>query len=133
MPELATNVIAGKLLLVSAALALLMSCGDNVHVQPMVHIPRGMRAVSIISDISVSRGDHVDVLVVGKGQETNTVLENVEVAGAEKESGVVTFLVSPDDAQRVTDAGEQGKFRLRLWKSDALPRRGPPSGPPNFR
>jgi hypothetical protein len=46
------------------------------------------------------------------------VLENVEVAAAEKESGVVTFLVSPDDAQRVMDAGEQGEFRLRLWKSN---------------
>jgi Flp pilus assembly protein CpaB len=63
-------------------------------------------------------GDHVDVLIAGKGQEITTVLENVEVAAAEKESGVVTFLVSPDDAQRVMDAGEQGEFRLRLWKSN---------------
>jgi Flp pilus assembly protein CpaB len=118
MPILSTNVIIGKLLLVSAALALLVSCGDNVHVVPVVQIPRGMRAVSVISDISVAPGDHVDVLVSGKGHETNTVLENVEIAAADKESGVVTFLVSPDDAQRVMDAGEQGKFRLRQWKSD---------------
>jgi Flp pilus assembly protein CpaB len=120
MPKLATNVIVGKLLLVCAVLALLLSCGDNVHVVPMVRIPPGMRGLSIpINEgISVVPGDHVDVLVVGKGQETKTVLENVEVAAAEKESGVVVFLVSPDDAQRVTDAGEQGKFRLRLWKSN---------------
>jgi Flp pilus assembly protein CpaB len=118
MPKLATNVIVGKLLPVSAALALLMSCGDKAQVVPRVQIPRGMRAVSVRSNIAVAPGDHVDVLVVGKGQETNTVLENVEVAAAEKESRVVTLLVSPDDAQRVTDALEHGKFRLLLGKSD---------------
>ena len=118
MPKLATNVIVGKLLLVSTAVALLISCGDKAQVMPRVQIPPGMRGLTIRIDegISVVPGDHVDVLVVGKGQETNTVLENAEVAAAE--SGVVTFLVSPDDAQKVTDAGEQGKFRLRLWKSD---------------
>lgn len=118
MPKPATNAIVGKLLLVSAVLALLMSCGDNVHVVPMVHIPRGMRAVTLISYISVSPGDHVDVLVVGKAQGTRIVVENVEVAAAEKEIGEVTFLVSPDDAQKVASAGEHGDIRLRLWKSN---------------
>lgn len=120
MEKLTTNIIVAKLLVVSAAVALLTSCGDKAQVVPMVRIPPGMRGLTIrISEgISVVPADHVDVLVVGKGQETNTVLENVEVAAAEKESGIVTFLVSPDDAQRVTDAGEQGKFRLRPEKSD---------------
>jgi Flp pilus assembly protein CpaB len=118
MTKLATNIIVGKLLLVSAAVALLTSCGDKTQVVPRVQIPRGMRAVSVRSNVAVAPGDHVDVLVVGKGQKTNTVLENVEIAAAEKESGVVTLLVSPDDAQKVTDAGEQGKLRLRLWKSN---------------
>jgi Flp pilus assembly protein CpaB len=120
MPKLATNVIVGKLLLMCVVLALLLSCGDSVHVVPMVQIPAGMRGLAIHIDegTSVVPGDHVDVLVVGKGQETNTVLENVEVAAAEEEYGIVTFLVSPDDAQKVTKAGEQGRFRLRLWKSN---------------
>src|ERR1700694_2792205 len=100
MEKLATNVIVGKLLLVSAVLAWLISCGDKAQVVPRVQIPRGMRAVSVRSNIAVAPGDHVDMLIVGKGQQTNTVLENVEVATAEKESGVVTFLVSPDDAQK---------------------------------
>jgi hypothetical protein len=117
MTKLATNVIVGKLLLVSAALGWFMSCGDNVHVVPMVPIPRGMRAVSLISDIPVAVGDRVDVLVVAEGQETKTVLENAEVAAADKESGIVMFLLSPGDAAKVTDAGQTGKFRLRLWKS----------------
>lgn len=117
MTKLATNIIVGKLLLVSAV-ALLTSCGDKTQVVPRVQIPRGMRAVSVRSNVAVAPGDHVDVLVVGKGQETNTVLENVEIAVAEKEGGVVTLLVSPDDAQKVTDACEQGKIRLRLWKSN---------------
>ena len=115
MEKLTTNVIVAKLLV---AVALLTSCGDKAQVVLRVQIPRGMRAVSVRSNIAVAPGDHVDVLVVGKGQQTNTVLENVEVAAAEKESGIVTFLVSPDDAQKVTNAGEQGKFRLRLWKSN---------------
>lgn len=120
MPELATHIIGSKSLLVCAVVVLLVSCGDNVQVVPKVRIPPGMRGLSVRIDegISVVPGDHVDVLVAGKGQEITTVLENVEVAAAEKESGVVTFLVSPDDAQRVMDAGEQGEFRLRLWKSN---------------
>ncbi len=118
MPKPATNVIVFRPLLVCIVLVSLLSCGDNVQVVPMVRIPPGMRGVTIhIEDISVVPGDHVDVLVMGKGQESNTVLENVEVAAAEKESGVVTLLVFPDDAQRMTDAGEHGKFRLRLSKS----------------
>jgi hypothetical protein len=43
------------------------------------------------------------------------VLENVEVVAANKNTRVVTFLASPEDAQKVMN--EQGKFRLRLWKS----------------
>ena len=118
MPKPATNIIVGKLLLVTTALGWLLSCGDSAHVVPTVPIPRGMRAVSLISDIPVTPGDRVDVLVVAKGQETKSVLENAEVAAADKESGIVTFLLSPGDAAKVTEAGQSGKFRLRPWKSD---------------
>lgn len=87
---------------------------------------RGMRAVSILSDITVALGDRVDVLVVGKEQETNIAVENVEVVAvgkrvglahrpeAKKETGVVTILVSADEAKRLWDAN----FRLRLRKAD---------------
>ena len=118
MPKPATNIVVGKFLLVSAALGWLLSCGDNVQVVPMVPIPRGMRAVSLISDIPVAPGDRVDVLVVAEGQETRAVLQNAEVAAADKESGIVTFLLSLGDAARVTESGQTGKFRLRPWKSD---------------
>jgi hypothetical protein len=66
-------------------------------------------------DVSVAAGDHVDVLVRTEQGQTGTVLENVEVVAANKNTRVVTFLASPGDAQKVMD--EQGKFRLRLWKS----------------
>ena len=88
------------------ALLLLVSCGDappyGSDVSP-VQIPPDMRAVTVLihQDISVVPGDRVDLLFVGKGQETNAVLENVEVAVADKEVGIVTFLVSPDEAQKM--------------------------------
>jgi Flp pilus assembly protein CpaB len=89
-----------------------------------------MCAVSIRSNITVALGDHVDVLLVGKEQEASAVLENVEVAAvsrrgsvahrpeAEKETGVVTILVSADEAKRLWDANGHGNFRLRLRKAD---------------
>ncbi len=77
-----------------------------------------MRAVSmhLDEDVSVGAGDHVDVLVRTEQGQPRTVLENVEVVAANQSTHVVTFLASPDDAQKVMD--EQGKFGLRLWKSD---------------
>jgi Flp pilus assembly protein CpaB len=100
---------------------LLASCGNEPYRSlPTVRIPPGMRAVSILvhEDISVAPGDHVDVLIIGKGQESSIVLQNVEVVVADQKVGVVQFFVSPDDAQRVTHASERGQFRLRPWKSN---------------
>jgi len=69
-------------------------------------------------NIPVAPGDYVDVLVIGEGKESSTVLQNVDVVAEDQKAGVVEFFVSPDDAQRVTQAGERGQFRLRLWKSN---------------
>jgi len=79
-----------------------------------------MRALDmhVDEDVFVAAGDHVDVLLTIKQGQTSTVIENVEVAAANQSTRVVTFLVSPDDARRVMIPGEQGQFRLRLWKSD---------------
>ena len=69
--------------------------------------------------IPVAVGDRVDVLVVAKGQETKTVLENAEVAAADKESGIVTFLLSPGDAAKVTDA--EHPFAVTAYPLDGGP------------
>ena len=97
---------------------LLAACGNEPYRRvPIVRIPPGMRAVAILvhEDISVAPGDHVDVLIIGKGQESTTVLQNVEVVAADQTDGMVEveFLVSPDEAQKVVQASEQGKFSLR--------------------
>src|SRR6266852_1203860 len=89
---------------------LLASCGKEPYRSlPTVRIPPGMRAVSILvhEDISVAPGDHVDVLIIGEGKESSTVLRNVEVVAEDQKVGVVEFFVSPDDAQRVTQASER--------------------------
>jgi Flp pilus assembly protein CpaB len=81
----------------------------------------GIRTVSIHvhEDVSsVAPGDRVNVLMIDKAQTSVTVLENVAVMAADQKVGVVTLLVSPEDAQRITDAGEQQEFSLRLWKSN---------------
>ncbi len=102
-------------------------------------IPRNMRAVSVQVNevISVAGfvipGTRVDVLVTGSpdsrnpnnGAMTTTVLENVEVLAAGQqiqpnEEGkpekvpVITLLVSPEDAQRLTLASAEGKIQLAL-------------------
>ena len=103
-------------------LALLLSCSaipphGNL---PADLIPPGMRAVKILvdEDISLALGDRVNVLMMDKAQTNITVLENVAVMAADQKLRVATLLVSPQDAQRITDAGEQGRLSLRLWKSD---------------
>jgi Flp pilus assembly protein CpaB len=100
---------------------LLIACGNQPYQRlPTVRIPPGMRAVGILihQDISVAPGDHVDVLISGKGQESSTVLQNVEVVAEAQLVGMVEveFLGSPDDAQRVMQASERGQFSLRLRK-----------------
>jgi pilus assembly protein CpaB len=99
-------------------------------------IPPGMRAVSVrVNEIVsvagfVTPGTRVDVLLTGTPNggtepQTATVLQNVAViaAGSKLErsatgepltSAVITLLVSPDDAQRLTLASAQGHIQLSL-------------------
>jgi len=99
-------------------------------------IPPGMRAVSVrVNDTTsvsgfVLPGTRVDVLLTGNPQgsnepQTTTVLENVAViatgtrmernsAGDAQSAPVVTLLLSPDDAQRLTLATSQGHIQLAL-------------------
>ena len=99
-------------------------------------IPPGMRAVSVkVNDVVsvagfVQPGTRVDVLLTGNPSNTNqpqttTVLENVAVlangqrmdrspTGEISSAPVITLLVSPDDAQKLTLASMQGKIQLAL-------------------
>ena len=100
-------------------------------------IPTGMRAVSVkVNDVVsvagfVLPGTRVDVLLTGQPSKSNdtetttTVLENVQVLSAgpklEKDANgqpvnvpVITLLVSPEDAQKLTLAATQGQIQLSL-------------------
>jgi pilus assembly protein CpaB len=99
-------------------------------------IPPGMRAVSVrVNEVVsvagfVTPGTRVDVLLTGTpgsggDQETTTVLQNVAVlasghtlertsTGEAQNTAVITLLVSPDDAQRLTLASAQGHIQLAL-------------------
>ena len=99
-------------------------------------IPNGMRAVSVRVNEVVSvagfviPGTRVDVLLTGtpeggSDQQTTTVLQNVRViaaghtlehsaTGEAQNTAVITLLVSPDDAQRLTLASSQGHIQLSL-------------------
>jgi pilus assembly protein CpaB len=98
-------------------------------------IPPGMRAVSVrVNDVVsvagfVQPGTRVDVLATGsEGNErqTTTVLENVAViavgrslldrivTGETQNAPVITLLVSPDDAQKLTLASQEGRIQLAL-------------------
>ena len=98
-------------------------------------IPEGMRALSIaVNDVVavagfVIPGTMVDVLVTGQatggGNITRTILENVRVlaAGQKIEQDrdgkpqtvpVITLLVTPEDASKLTMASAQGKIQLAL-------------------
>lgn len=100
-------------------------------------IPPGMRAVSVrVNEIVsvagfVTPGTRVDVLLTGTptggGSEpqTTTVLQNVAVlasghtlertaTGEAQNTAVITLLVSPDDAQRLTLASSEGHIQLAL-------------------
>ena len=99
-------------------------------------IPPGMLAVPVrVNDVVsvggfVVPGTRVDVLLTGNPasggeQQTTTVLENVAVVangsnlernsnGEPQNSAVITLLVSPDDAQKLTLASAQGKIQLAL-------------------
>jgi len=110
--------------------------GENAGYGLPSLIPPGMRAVSVrVNDTSsvsgfVLPGTRVDVLLTGNPegssqQQTTTVLENVAVlangpklernaAGEPQATTVITLLVSPDDAQKLTLASNQGKIQLAL-------------------
>lgn len=99
-------------------------------------IPPGMRAVSVRVNEVVSvagfvvPGTRVDVLLTGNPTgaaetQTTTVLGNVEVlasgqrlernsAGDTSMAPVITLLVSPEDAQRLTLASSEGRIQLAL-------------------
>jgi pilus assembly protein CpaB len=99
-------------------------------------IPPGMRAVPVrVNDLVsvagfVMPGTRVDVLLTGTpngtgDQETTTVLQNVTVLaaghtlernanGEAQNTAVITLLVTPDDAQRLTLATSQGRIQLTL-------------------
>jgi pilus assembly protein CpaB len=99
-------------------------------------IPPGMRAVSVrVNEVVsvagfVAPGTRVDVLLTGTPNgssepQTTTVLQNVAViasghtmernaAGEAQSTPVITLLLSPDDAERVTLASDQGHIQLSL-------------------
>lgn len=99
-------------------------------------IPPGMRAVSVrVNEVVavagfVVPGTRVDVLLTGNPtganeSQTTTVLENVAViaagqklernaAGEPQSTPVITLLVFPDDAQKLTLASSQGHIQLAL-------------------
>jgi pilus assembly protein CpaB len=110
--------------------------GENAGFGLPSLIPTGMRAVSVRVNEVVSvagfvvPGTRVDVLLTGNpaggtDQQTSTVLENVMVIATgqklERNAGgdpqmtpVITLLVSPDDAQKLTLASTQGRIQLAL-------------------
>ncbi len=99
-------------------------------------IPPGMRAVSVrVNEVVsvagfVTPGTRVDVLLTGTPdgsgeQQTTTVLQNVTVlasghtlerssTGEPQNAAVITLMVTPDDAQRLTLASSQGHIQLAL-------------------
>src|SRR6202158_4617325 len=111
-------------------------------------IPPGMRAVSVrVNEVVsvagfVTPGTRVDVLLTGTPgggaeQQTTTVLQNIAVlasghtlertaTGEAQTTAVITLLVSPDDAQRLTLASSEGHIELALrnpldTKQDEVP------------
>jgi pilus assembly protein CpaB len=114
-------------------------------------IPEGMRALSVsVNDVVgvagfVVPGTMVDVLVTGSpaGQQnadtiTRTVLENVRVLaagqtveqdkdGKPQKVPVVTLLVSPEDANKLTMASTEGRIQLALRNTIDTKKMDPPS------
>lgn len=111
-------------------------------------IPPGMRAVSVrVNEVVsvagfVTPGTRVDVLLTGTPggsgeQQTTTVLQNVAVlasghtlertsTGEAQTTAVITLMVTPDDAERLTLASSEGHIQLALrnpldTKQDEVP------------
>lgn len=111
-----------------------------------VVIPLGMRAVSVgVDDVVavagfVTPGTLVDVLVTGTGPGgpvTRTFLEHIRVlavgqqlqtdsSGKPQTAPVVTLLVTPDEAQRLTLAAAEGRIHLALRNTVDLANANPP-------
>ena len=110
--------------------------GENAGSGLAALIPTGMRAVSVrVNDTTsvagfVLPGTRVDVLLTGNPtgsgeQQTTTVLENVTVIATGQKlersvssdaqtASVITLLVSPEDAAKLTLASTQGHIQLVL-------------------
>jgi pilus assembly protein CpaB len=110
--------------------------GENAGAGLPALIPPGMRAVSVrVNEVVsvagfVTPGTRVDVLLTGTptggaDEQTTTVLQNIAVlasghtlertaTGEAQNTAVITLLVSPDDAQRLTLASKQGQIQLAL-------------------
>jgi pilus assembly protein CpaB len=110
--------------------------GDNAGSGLPSLITNGMRAVSVrVNEVVsvagfVTPGTRVDVLLTGtptgaNEQETTTVLQNVLVlasghtlertsTGEAQNTAVITLLVTPDDAEKLTLASSQGHIQLAL-------------------
>lgn len=125
--------------------------GENAGAGLPALIPPGMRAVSVrVNEVVsvagfVTPGTRVDVLLTGAPngsgeQQTTTVLQNVAVlasghtlertsTGEAQNTAVITLLVTPDDAQRLTLASTEGHIQLALrnpldTKQDEVPSSG---------
>jgi pilus assembly protein CpaB len=116
-------------------------------------IPEGMRALSVaVNEVVgvagfVIPGTNVDVLVTGRVSSgtrgagdniTRTILENVKVLAAgqkieqDREGkpqtvAVITLLVSPDDATKLTMASTQGRIQLALRNTIDTKKNDPPA------
>jgi pilus assembly protein CpaB len=110
--------------------------GENAGSGMPALIPPGMRAVSVrVNEVVavagyVVPGTRVDVLLTGSpggtaDNQTTTVLENIAVlaagqklernaAGDPQSVPVITLLVSPEDAQKLTLASQGGRIQLAL-------------------
>ena len=95
-----------------------------------ISIPPGMRAVSVpVSGLAdIVPGTRVEVVITGapigaNERQTSTVMENVYViaagqklernsAGEAQNVPVITLLVSPDDAQKLTLPSTEGHIQL---------------------
>src|SRR5579863_2416907 len=110
--------------------------GENAGSGLPALIPPGMRAVSVrVNEVVsvagfVTPGTRVDVLLTGtpagaSEEQTTTVLQNVAVlasghtlertsTGEAQTTAVITLLVTPDDAERLTLASAQGHIQLAL-------------------
>jgi pilus assembly protein CpaB len=116
--------------------------GENAGAGLPALIPPGMRAVSVrVNEVVsvagfVTPGTRVDVLLTatpaGSGdQQTTTVLQNVEVIASDKRlertatgeaqnTAVITLLVTPDDAQRLTLASTEGQEDVAVSNARTL-------------